>query len=193
MSGDRADTTPDPRDRIVFAGNPWPEGHAIRAFAWTARVVDGDVRFYFHLESAQYYAERDIVEDEEDDRGDWLSPGVWSNYHRCTLSSTKWGNEGFVVGPAATYCADDLDGRVFRVDPLPLPDDIDHDALAFGLYLLGHDMAVDHTITFRRVPGTDTFDIDWRGRIALTYAGDYEPRHAFHAVLHGVAAPASIG
>ena len=31
--------------RILFPGNPWPEGHALQEFAWTVRLVDGKVWF----------------------------------------------------------------------------------------------------------------------------------------------------
>ena len=54
-------------DRIHFPGNPWPEGHALTEFAWTARVVDGVVWCDLHLRSADYYAERDIELDEGGD------------------------------------------------------------------------------------------------------------------------------
>jgi len=43
-------------NRIYFKNNPWPEGHAVKNFAWTAEVRDGMVWFHFHLETDDYYA-----------------------------------------------------------------------------------------------------------------------------------------
>lgn len=175
-------------DRIVFSGNPWPEGHAIAEFEWSARVEGEDLWFDLHLVSADYYAEREI-EDDEDEVSDWMAPIVWGNYHRCTLSSTYWGRSavgGFRVGPLATFSPATLDGAEFAVDPFDgdgdLPDsDVEP---AFGLYLLGHDSAVDHRIRLTRRGDSDRYDLLWSGRIALSYAGDYVPRHRFEARIH---------
>ena len=60
---------------------------------------------------------------------------------------------------------------------------------AFHIYLLGHDAVADHRIAFTRVPGTQLFDLDWRGKIALAYVGDYEPEHCFRAEIRGVQLP----
>lgn len=176
--------------RIVFEGNPWPEGHAIEEFAWTARVEDGEVWFDLHLASADYYAEREIEEDADAPEDDsWKSPGVWSNYHSCTLSSTFWGQGGgFRVGPLAQVSAAALDGAEFAVDPVE--DEIgDVEDLAFGLYLLGHDSAADHRIRFVRRGDGERFDILWSGRIALTYVGRYRPEYRFQARIHDVPMP----
>lgn len=62
----------DDCDRIFFAGNPWPEGHPIRTFQWSARLCDGMVWFDFHLETIDYDAERDIrLGEDEDDVPGW--------------------------------------------------------------------------------------------------------------------------
>lgn len=179
--------------RIVFEGNPWPQGHALDAFEWTARVEDGEVWFDLHLASAAYYAERDIEEDPDQPEDDsWKSPGVWGNYHRCTLSSTYWGERGgFRAGPLAQLSAAALDGAEFRVDPFEDEAEIeDCDELAFGLYLLGHDSAVDHRIRFVRRGDSERFDILWSGRIALTYVGRYRPEFRFRAHIDDVPMPA---
>lgn len=180
---------PHPQDRIVFPGNPWPEGHAIAEFEWSARVEGEDLWFDLHLVSAAYYAEREIEEDEEDAAPAWTAPGVWGNYHRCTLSSTYWGGGhggGLRVGPLAQFSLAALDGAEFAVEAFDgdgeLPDSDEEPA--FGLYLLGHDSAVDHRIRFVRRGDSDRYDLLWSGRIALSYAGDYVPRHRFEARLH---------
>jgi len=178
--------------RITFAGNPWPEGHAIAAFRWTAERRDDEVWYHLHLESESYYAARAIDSDEADpDASDWEAPSVWGNYHRCTLSSSKWYRGGFLAGTLSEHTPSRVDGRVFQVDPPPHNlRRQEHDERAFHIYLLGHDAVVDHRITFTRRPGTDLFDIAWEGRIALVYAGSYEPKHAFRAEIAGVAFPA---
>lgn len=179
--------------RIHFPGNPWPEGHALAEFAWTTRVVDGVVWCDLHLRSANYYAERDIeLVDDEEHAGSWEAPGAWGNYHRCTLSSTFWGEGGgFAVCPVAQFAPAWLDGRTFDVDRVAggTLDDIEDDDLAFHLYLLGHDSAANHHITFRRLGGGDRFDIVWTGEIALTYVGDYGLDHRFEARIASVPFP----
>jgi hypothetical protein len=178
------------RGRIVFEGNPWPEGHAVEAFEWSARFEDGEVWFDLHLASAAYYAEREIEEDEDEPEDDsWKSPSVWGNYHRCTLSSTFWGEHGgFRAGPLAQLSAAALDGAEFVVDPVGEEID-DVDELAFGLYLLGHDSAVEHRIRFLRRGDSERFDILWSGRIALTYVGRYRPDYRFQARIEDVPMP----
>jgi hypothetical protein len=182
--------------RIHFIGNPWPEGHPIVEFAWTARHEDGRIWFDLHLRSADYYAEREIDSDDDNDverDSAWESPGVWGNYHRCTLSSTFWGGEnGFQVCAANEYSPAWLHGRVFTIDPVDtdMSEVDDLDELSFNIYLLGHDSVANHRIVFRRRGASDLFDIEWSGDIALTYAGDDALAHRFEARIHGVLFPA---
>lgn len=121
-------------DRIYFKDNPWPEGHPIKEFTWSAKEVDGDVWFDLHLKSADYYAERDIEDDENAEyASDWAAPIVWGNYHSCTLSSTYWGNDGFRVCAKADYTPELLDGLELTVDPDPEALE-DFEDLAFHIY-----------------------------------------------------------
>ena len=183
--------------RIHFPGNPWPNGHAVETFAWTARLVpERGLVFDLHLVSASYYAEdtpsEEDVEDDEDE-GDWPSRIVWRNYHRCSLSSTKWSDDGFVVGTRdAPFDAALLAHHTFVVDPLApgeTADDRELDDAPIGVYLLGHDSVADHRITFmRRDDGL--YDLAWTGRIALTYAGGTEYKYTFTAQIPGIALPA---
>jgi hypothetical protein len=175
--------------RLLFPGNPWPEGHSIEEFAWTARLVDGEVRFDLHLRSANYDNEREIDDDGAEYDSDWEAPIVWNNYHRCTLSSTSWGDSGgFRVSPAGDYAPAWLDGRAFTVDPAEGEID-DPDEHTFHIYLLGHDSVANHRIAFRRIGASDLFDIEWTGEIALTYSGDYALSRRFEARIHGVLFP----
>lgn len=175
--------------RIYFRGNPWPEGHEITVFEWTAEVRGGDVWFHFHLETDNYYAERYIEDDDSIEYlSDWHAPIVWGNFHRCTISSTQYHDGGFRVCSLDRYSVSALDGLRLHVDPLPC-DLQDHDARAFHVYLLGHDTVVDHQIEFTRVSNTDLFDVSWRGKIALTYVGEYDPTHAFDARVRAMRAP----
>lgn len=172
--------------RIWFARNPWPKGHAIAAATWSGRLdpVRGLV-FDLHVESASYYAEVD-VESDDLDADSWDSPIVWGNYHRCSLSSTKWQHRGFVVGAAKKPLAwSKLSGRAFRVDPakdeLPPGEILDR---AFGIYLLGHDAVADHRLTFTRAKSA--WSIDWTAKIALAYAGQTKLKHRMRAELRGL-------
>lgn len=178
--------------RILFPGNPWPEGHPIETFEWTARVVEGEVWFDLHLQTADYDSEREIDDGDEDEESDWQAAGVWGNYHRCTLSSTYW-NEGggFRVCRLDDFSPAWLDGKAFEVDPLD--GEVDDDDRAFDIYLLGHDSVANHRIEFRRQgaqeDGADRFDIRWTGDIALTYAGNSALEHRFEATIRGVPCP----
>lgn len=184
----------DPTDRIVFPGNPWPEGHAVAEFEWTARAEGEELWFDLHLVSADYYAQRDIEDDGRDDTGDWEAPIVWCNYHHCTLSSTFWGGHersGLRVGPLSAFSPQALDGAELLADPHEGDGELPGgEEPAFGLYLLGHDSAADHRVRFLRRGDSDRYDLIWTGRIALSYAGDYRPRYRFEARLHDVALPA---
>lgn len=176
------------RDRILFQGNPWPGGHPIDSFAWRARRVGDRVFFDFDLRTLDYDAEASYESrPQPESEGDWESPIVWSNFHRCTLSSDFWHSGGFDVGSVGSVTAATLDGRTFAVDEPPPPDREDN---AFYIYLLGHDATAHHAITFRRIADSDRFLIDWRGRIALAYAGETEYRYRFAAVLHDKTLPA---
>jgi hypothetical protein len=176
--------------RIVFPGNPWPEGHPIEEFAWTARIEDGDLWFDLHLRSAEYDSEREIEDEDDEKDSDWEAPTVWNNYHQCTLSSTFWGEAGgFRVCPVDAFSPVWLDGRVFAIDPIDSEID-DADNRPFHIYLLGHDSVANHRIEFRRIADSDTFDILWTGDIALSYVGDYRLGHRFDARIARVPCPA---
>ncbi len=185
---------PKSRGRIRFPGNPWPDGHAVTEFAWTARVERGTgIWFDLHLRTEDYDAadarsRRAPVEEDEPGASDWESRIVWCNYGRCTLSSTFWAGSarGFLVATDREPLDwRKLPGRVFLVDEPPV--DVDGAARpAFNVYLTGHDAAGGHRIAFRREAGKRTFAIDWRGRIALAYGGATEYRHEFEASLTGI-------
>jgi hypothetical protein len=172
--------------RIFFAGNPWPEGHAISEFEWTAHAVEGRVRCAFHLKSANYYAERRVKNDED---ADWLAASVWDNYHACTLSSTQWHEGSFDACALGDYTADKLDGLTLQVDKVNGDVDEDRDGYVFHIYLLGHDAVANHLIEFKRIAGTDCFNIDWSGNVALAYAGRLKPEYKFRAQILNVKMP----
>lgn len=161
-------------DKIVFPGNPWPDGHAIIEFEWSAEITyDRSLRGHLHLRSEDYYAHDqdpfnydDLPED--DDRSDWESKVVWNNYHACILSSTYWGHPGFALATAdQPFSIEAIAGRTFEVDPLPF--DIENGDPAFGIYCQGHDSVAGHRISFTREGRA--FAIDWFARIAQTYVG----------------------
>lgn len=178
------------KGRITFPGNPWPEGHEILEFLWSAERRGQDIWFGLHLVTADYYDERDIEDDEDaDDQPDWEAPIVWGNYHRCTISSDFWHHGGFHACPAAQFTPQSIDGARFDVDPLPLDLADGYETRAFHIYLLGHDAVADHHIRFVRIADTDLFKIFWEGKIALAYTGDFEPKHRFVAEIENVPFP----
>ncbi len=176
-------------NRIYFKGNPWPEGHPIKEFRWTARIEHDAVWFDMHLETADYYSERDIEDNEDVEYlSDWAAPIVWGNYHSCTLSTNNWHNGGFKVCPLEQYSAEFMDGLVLEIDSNPEAIE-DWDELAFHIYLLGHDSAAKHKFKFERVGKTDVFNIIWSGKIAQAYVGDYEYKRDFSTLISGVKLP----
>ena len=180
------------KDRIFFENNPWPEGHTINEFKWTARLKDGYVWFDMHLETDEYYAERDIEDDEENEpESDWEAAGTWSNYHACRLSSNFWHEGGFKVCPADDYSADFLDGLELSIDPNP-EDCEDFEDLAFHIYLLGHDAVGHHKIKFERIDDSDNFKIKWDGKIALAYIGEDTFEHPFKLTITSATMPKAL-
>jgi len=174
--------------RIYFKDNPWPEGHPLKKFIWSAELRSGEVWFHFHLETAGYYSERDIDDDEDKEyESDWKAPIVWGNYHSCTLSTNEWHNGGFKICSEEEYSLELLDGFEIEVDRNSEGTG-DLGDLAFHIYLLGHDAAAKHKIKFVRI-GRSTFSIEWSGKIAQAYAGDYDFKHDFNTKINGVAAP----
>ncbi len=176
-------------NRIYFKDNPWTEGHSIKEFVWSARIEDSDVWFDMHLETEDYYSERDIEDDEDVEYpSDWAAPIAWGNYHSCMLSSNNWHNGGFKVCSLNQYSPEYIDGLELSVDTDPESIE-DWDELAFHIYLLGHDSVAKHKIKFERVGESKTFNIIWSGKISQAYIGDYEYKHDFSTIISGVQFP----
>lgn len=97
--------------------------------------------------------------------------------------------QGFVAGtPDEPLDLGRLAEREFHVDPLDQVagyEDEDDD-YAFHVYLLGHDSVADHRIRFPVRRGPSRFDVEWTGRVALTYVGDDEFRYEFRAQVSAV-------
>jgi hypothetical protein len=174
--------------RIVFPNNPWPNGHALKEFEFEFALTDGALYLHLHLQSVEYYAEDpsyfDENAEEEQAESSWTSKLVWGNYHNCTISSAKWGMSGLRIATSGSpFSFASLAKTSFTSDPEPV--DLDDDP-NFGLYLLGHDTAAAHTIAVTGDVHGGLFDIDWQGKIALTYAGDDDFDYSFHARITAV-------
>jgi hypothetical protein len=177
---------------ILFKDNPYPNGHKIIEFLWGGRLdEEGRLWFDFHLKTDRYYAGHPKSEEEpseEDlDAESWDSKSVWYNFHACTLSSTSWGksdNSGILLDTSQNRL-DFENLPQLSADPLPLPNDCDYDDMAFGIYLLGHDSCANHSIMITKT-GENLFDINWTGKIALTYVGDDEFKHEFVLKMQNV-------
>jgi len=152
-------------DRIYFVDNPWPNGHRIVNFKWSAHFKD--------------------EEEENEEVDDWHAKIVWNNYRSCTISSQEWHNKGFRVGSdEAPFDLEALSGKEYVIDFLTKneKENFDFDLTAFDVYLLGHDATAFHTIKFTKVEN-HTYQIDWKGKLALAYKGDYEFRYDFHTCI----------
>jgi hypothetical protein len=185
-----SDGTFAPESRITFIDNPWPGGHAIEEFVFDFELLDEKLYLHLHLKTVNYFAEDPSYfdemsdEDEDEDESDWDAKVVWGNYHRCTLSSTKWGDGGQLIGSVdAPFTFGSLTDVSFSSDPEPVDFDKEPN---FGIYLLGHDRAAAHDIRIFGDVINGVFDIDWSGRIALYYAGEEDFNHRFDAKIRGV-------
>jgi hypothetical protein len=173
--------------RIWFADNPWPDGHAVRAFLFQILLDESGPRLLLDLESEDYDAHDDLDADDGSVKGDWDSKDVWGNYHACSLSNVRWG----VTPATAPLLLSPVDPRpdtiAVRADPVAADgtSPLCYDKHAFHIYLLGHDTVHDHDIRIRR-SADGLYEASWSGLIALTYAGEDVFRHRFHAELHDV-------
>lgn len=170
--------------RIWFAGNPWPKGHRIIDAMWNAQLDPATgLWFHLHLKTADY--DEDGFPEAEGD-SDWTSPGLWHNYHACTLSSREWQGEfpGFLAAELGQLLhLSEIADHTFRVDAGHTRANTFEPA--FGIYLTGHDSVADHTLRFS--PRADSlFDLDWRGKVALSYAGDDDFDYQFHAEVRSL-------
>lgn len=166
--------------RVYFDGNPWPDGHAIVAAAFGLQIAEDE-----HTDELTLWARLSFTTERYAESGpgiqgttDWASPLVWQNYQQCTMRSDEELPLGTARNPAEL-------GGAFELRADHFDGDLARKKLAFRPYLLGHDAASHHVIRFSP-HGPLSFTIDWTGRIALTYAGDYTPRYTFRAHLTDV-------
>jgi hypothetical protein len=196
-----------PSGRIYFPGNPWPRGHEIVEFVWSARVERGTgIWFDFHLLTENYYAADDrgrerAVEDEyayQEDLGpsgpdaNWTSDILWYNHHYCRMSSTEIGQGFLAATKDEPLDMTALTRKTFEFDKLPLrlkpPKAFEYlrPPCPFNIYLLGHDEVSRHRVKFRQERGKRTYAINWTGRIASIYSGSFAFKHTFEAKLTNV-------
>lgn len=182
---------------IRFIDSAYPDAHDIKEFSWFGRI-DEDLKLWFdlHLKTDDYYSKEEDIEEEDEDEDDegeytsdlqWKSKIVWDNYHCCTMSSSYWSDEQGILLNASgdKFDFSRVENHIFKLDTLPLGDDVDYDDLAFSIYLLGHDTCANHTIQFAKTTH-DQFRINWIGNVALTYGGFTDFDHSFEAVIEDV-------
>ncbi|WP_026211576.1 hypothetical protein [Lewinella cohaerens] len=172
-------------DRIFFKNNPYPNGHRIQEFCWSGRLIKGrGLVFDFHLVTENYYEEDDSDEEEEEANSDWEAKMAWANFHQCTMSSTFWNGNGAVIGTKdSPLDFSNLLDRTLTIDPLPDANDYHPHVFALDIYLLGHDKCANHHISFTKQYNNSTFNIEWRGNIALFYSGDNEFKYTFETKI----------
>lgn len=69
-----------------------------------------------------------------------------------------------------------------KVDHFTSEEDFDFERTAFDVYLLGHDASAFHCIKLTKIEDA-TYQIQWNGKLAQAYVGDYEFRYDFHTVI----------
>lgn len=189
----------NPFGRIWFPGNPWPNGHALKQPQLFAQFDNcfhewgsaPGAYLRLQIESENYYAEwsdaeveaaykaEEVEIDQGVDRPNWQSYIVWQNYHSCRIGDNA---EILIGNDLNKFTADWFEGKSLKFDPV---DGVmcakEHDDLAFHCYILGHDSVADHKISIRNGRTPWTIDMDWRGKVALTYIGDDEFKYDFRA------------
>lgn len=104
----------------------------------------------------------------------WFPGNPWPDGHR--VAKFRW--TGWLL-------PEDGAGFDFSLKTAAYDEDdrarLDGDDYAFHVYLLGHDSVADHRIRFPVRHGPSRFDVEWTGRVALTYVGDDEFRYEFRA------------
>lgn len=141
---------------------------------WSARVEpDRGLHFQLHLESADYYAEREIDDDdhENETESDFEAPGTWGNFHSCTLSSTQWDEGVWTAGddaPPLRFA--EISARMFHIDD-PEPPDFDagdFDARALSTRLFSTRRATVEWLTPSVAPAARTDPVRARARKCRT-------------------------
>lgn len=180
-------------NRIYFLGNPYPKGHTLEEFLWSGRIEeDESMWFDFHLKTDPYYAEEagkdkynEEVDDDDESKSNWESKGMWGNYVQCTMSSTRWGDQGIQINKTTSKAVfNDFIKEPLLAHTFPL-DHFNCNEVAFGIYLLGHDSCANHKIKIKET-AKNKFEIEWSGKIAETYYGSFEFNHDFSLHLQDI-------
>lgn len=191
--------------RIWFEGNPWPEGHGIKAAEFFLSLSHGyDEDWTPHpqldlgltIESEDYYAamtkeERDAAYDREAkaiDEGvelsDWAAFIAWQNFHRCRFQSSN----AVIAKAGSLFDMNSLSKTCFVFEEgLKKVGDWDYESSAFTAYILGHDSLADHKIHISNVEGApNLYDINWTGAVAMSYRGDDSFDYRFRAQIRNL-------
>lgn len=180
------------KGNLKFPGNPWPKGHDLASLELRIRLFDAPLSacLELSLKSEEYYAREGYdaackrSDDEEDlDLDSWEAVAVWSNYHACSIESEGW-HEDLLLGTHFSKVSRSILSQITKsIDVGRAADDFDEQA--FRCYILGHDAVADHELHIR-AGLDDTYDISWKGRVALAYVGDYDFDHSFLCKAVGV-------
>jgi hypothetical protein len=175
--------------RIWFEGNPWPNGHAIKALEFQLLLDETGLGLLLDLQSEDYNTgDPSYFDDDNADQAesDWTTKAVWGNYHSCRLSNSYWGigrdTVPRVANAAMRISADIRDEIHVIADPVALgaQSPKPYEEHAFHIYLTGHDAVAAHDVHI--APQNDgRYAIEWSGLIALAYAGDDVFRYRFRA------------
>ena len=164
------------KNRLYFSeGNPWPQGHVIEHCNLDARIyANGQLRILIHLQTVDYRMNDGGEFLSNDCETDWGSKDAWNNYHACNIDGELL---SYLGGPPISL--KDI-GRINKVyDALPNSvANFKDDSWAFNCYILGHDTVANNEIKIGDMT-SEGYPISWRGKIALSYGGDYEFKHSF--------------
>lgn len=182
----------DAGGRVVFEGNPWPNGHALVSefVDFGISISDAGLALHAGLKTVHYDADDvDGGGDGGGQGGDWNSKGVWCNYGKCHLELDEAPLEPCDLGAF-------LGGAPLRADPEnTLAADREYD-----FYLLGHDYIRDHVFAVKSVyeheplastPGAPpersiVVDVEWTAAIELEDAEEEKTEHRMVATLERV-------
>ncbi|MBW8684483.1 hypothetical protein [Chitinophaga rhizophila] len=155
----------------------FPDGHALAEFAWGGRLDnDGQIYFDFHLKTIDIHI--DVEEEDIQYPEGWKPTIVFGG--ECILSSSYYGTPGILVDTGNDLLRFNALPERLSADPLPFSEE----EFAFHIYLQGHDSCADHHLRFLKT--SQGLDLEWTGKIELTYYGGNGFVHDFKVLAHNI-------
>lgn len=191
-------------NKITYVGNPWANGHKVtNSFSLFLQeqqekdeedeedekdnVKPQDPGIYLSVSiKTEDYNESDKLnqeedEDENEDLSDWESKSLWNNFHSSHIDCQNAVPIAILNNPIDFS---KISNYTFYMDKVEDMEEVELDDFSFFCYILGHDSVAGHQFKFSQKEGK--LDLLWIGKVARSYAGDYEFKYDFQVELFGL-------